>query len=378
MLKIRNFAPLRALPALTLAWLCLWPSPYARASVAEGVEKWQAGQFSAAVAQWQPYAARGDADALFNLGQAYKLGRGVAKDSKIAQSYYRRAAEKGHAPAATNLGILIAQNGNKSEAARWWRLAALRGEVRAQYMLGVMFFNGDGVARNVALAHALMQSAARAGFDQAKSALERMTPLITADVRKTSDELSARLAVGEENIIPGTSPILVAKDKNIATARNISINTPASSKTTSPTAPPSTTTAASSAAPASGTATAAAKTTGTAAKTSGPAAKTTSTSLDSQLAATAVTAPLDKASGTSGGQWRVQIGAYTQQQAAEVAWQNLLAANRKMLAGFSPFYEPHDSIIRLQISGAADRLTAKALCDKLTAIGKSCFVIRGS
>ena len=359
-------------PALLFWLIC---ATGAQASVADGVEKWQAGQYGAAVALWQPYAARGDADALFNLGQAYKLGRGVAKDTQIAQGYYRRAAEKGHAPAATNFGILLAQGGNKAEAARWWRLAALRGEVRAQYMLGVMFFNGDSVSRNVPLAHALMQSAARAGFDQARSALERMAPTITADVRKTSDELSARLVVGEDNVIPGTSPILVKRDTNSITppptntaARSISVPAPAP-KTAAPVKAKSVNNVAvASAAPASS---------APAPVAASKAAPKAATPVENTLAATAVTAPVDKAMGTQG-QWRVQIGAFAQQQVAEVAWQNLLATNRKMLAGFSPYYEPHDAIIRLQIAGATDRLGAKALCDKLTAIGKSCFVIRGN
>ena len=42
-----------------------------------GVDAWTRGDFPAAVKEWQAGAARGDADAQFNLGQAYKLGKGV-------------------------------------------------------------------------------------------------------------------------------------------------------------------------------------------------------------------------------------------------------------------------------------------------------------
>jgi TPR repeat protein len=71
----------------------------ALAGVKEGVDAWQAGNFGAAVKEWRPLADQGDSDAQFNLGQAYKLGRGVPADLRIAQSWYEKAAQQGHAPA---------------------------------------------------------------------------------------------------------------------------------------------------------------------------------------------------------------------------------------------------------------------------------------
>src|SRR3546814_13505721 len=68
-----------ALLALPLAAATLAPAP-ALADVKSGVEAWQRGDYQAAVAEWRPLAIAGDADAQFNLGQAYKLGRGVARD----------------------------------------------------------------------------------------------------------------------------------------------------------------------------------------------------------------------------------------------------------------------------------------------------------
>jgi TPR repeat protein len=68
-----------------------------------------------------PFAAKGDPDALFNMGQAYKLGRGVPLDKAKAEDFYRRAADKGHAPAQSNLGILLAQRGEKVQAAELWQ-----------------------------------------------------------------------------------------------------------------------------------------------------------------------------------------------------------------------------------------------------------------
>ena len=72
---------LLTLPLLALSTL----SVPARADVKAGVDAWQAGDYRTAVDEWRPLAIAGDADAQFNLGQAYKLGRGVPADLAQAQ-----------------------------------------------------------------------------------------------------------------------------------------------------------------------------------------------------------------------------------------------------------------------------------------------------
>ena len=65
--------------SLAIAALLL-PTEAAFADVKAGVDAWARGDYPAAVRQWQGPADKGDADAQFNLGQAYKLGRGVPTD----------------------------------------------------------------------------------------------------------------------------------------------------------------------------------------------------------------------------------------------------------------------------------------------------------
>ena len=69
--------------------------------------------YAAAVAIWRPLAEAGDADAAFNLGQAYRLGRGVPTDLAAAQTWFERAARKGHVDAQTTLGLLLFDTGNR-------------------------------------------------------------------------------------------------------------------------------------------------------------------------------------------------------------------------------------------------------------------------
>ena len=64
----------------------------------------------------------------------------------------RRLAEQGDADAQFNLGVMYA-NGegvlkDEAEAVRWFRLAADQGNAFAQYDLGVMYANGEGVPQD--------------------------------------------------------------------------------------------------------------------------------------------------------------------------------------------------------------------------------------
>lgn len=48
-------------------------------------------------------AAKGDADAQYNLGLIYEKGKGVPENDAVAVSWYRKAAEQGHVEAQKNL-----------------------------------------------------------------------------------------------------------------------------------------------------------------------------------------------------------------------------------------------------------------------------------
>jgi hypothetical protein len=196
--------------ALLLAGMAVMPAEAARKrpapaaapavpvapSVRAGVDLWRAGDYSAAVAMWQPFANAGDADAMFNIGQAYKLGRAVAKDQVAARDWYRRAAQKGHLPAQANLGILLFQAGDKAEAIRWLKAAADKNEMRAQYVLGVASWNGDGTPRSLTLAYAYLSRAAAQGLAEATTALNNLTGVIAPVERANGWAVATSLAAG--------------------------------------------------------------------------------------------------------------------------------------------------------------------------------------
>ena len=153
--------------------------PQAYADVKDGVDAWGRGDYEAAVAQWAGPAAKGDPDALFNMGQAYKLGRGVPKDLARAEDFYARAARKGQIRAADNYGILLFQTRRQAEAIPWLTASADRGEPRAMYILGIAAYNGDYVAKDPVRAYVMYDLAAGAGEDMATAARDSVAKTLT-------------------------------------------------------------------------------------------------------------------------------------------------------------------------------------------------------
>jgi len=170
------------------------PAMAADPTVKAGVEAWQRGDHAAAIAIWQPLAGKNDADALFNLGQAYKLGIGVSLDLPRAQELLERAARLGHLDAQTSLGLLLFQNGNRIAAMRWLKSAAERGEPRALLVYGTALFNGDGVERDPVKAYAYVSRAAAQGLAPAKETLAQMDELIPVEDRQKGVALAMAAA----------------------------------------------------------------------------------------------------------------------------------------------------------------------------------------
>ncbi len=178
-----KFSRFSLLAAGALA-LGLSATAFAQKNVRAGIEAWQRADYAGAVSIWRPLAEKGDSDAAFNLGQAYRLGRGVPVDLSQAQAWLQKAARKGHLDAQTTLGLLLFDSGSRSEAMSWLRTAAQRGEPRAMLVYGTALFNGDGVPRDPAMAYAYVSRSAAQGLEPAKSTLQEMDSILPVDVRQ--------------------------------------------------------------------------------------------------------------------------------------------------------------------------------------------------
>jgi len=293
-------------------------APPALAGVKEGVDAWQAKDYARAVVEWRAPAAAGDADAQFNLAQAYKLGRGVPADLKIAQDWYLKAALQNHEQAQANLGLILFQNGDRKGAMPWIQKAADRGEPRAQYVLGTAHFNGDLVPKDWVKGYALMTRAAAAGLPQAATSLGQMDRYISLADRQKGIALAKEMdktgsSSGTQHVEPPPAP----KPAQKPAIKPVPV-------------PPS----------------------ATAAPKPAPAAPVT---------------------GSSSSGWRVQLGAFGTETAATAAWNKL--SEKPGLKGLQYYVVKSGTVNRLQAGPLASRSSADQVCKAVKAWVVGCFPI---
>lgn len=298
------------IPAL-LAAAAFGAGPAFGQKVVAGIEAWQAGRYEEAVHNWKPLAERGDPDAQFNLGHAYRLGRGVPQDLRKAEDHYRRSAELGHVQAQAAYGLLLFQDGRRREAMPWIERAAEAGDPRAQYVLGTALFNGDLVGTDLPRAYALMRRAADSGLPQASQQLRLMEPhLSRADVER------GRAMAAEGRPPEQTAAAVDPRPRRVS---------------------------------------------GTTAATAAVAAPRRR--LDAPAPAPAAAT----------GRWRVQLGAFSNEENARRHWREVSRVSA--LAGLEPRYEKAGALVRLQAAGLANSAAAERACAAVKAAGKGCFTV---
>jgi uncharacterized protein len=131
------------------------------------------------------YQLAGDASSQNNIAVIYEHGRkGVPQDYKEALKWYRLSAEKGHAAAQNNLGVMYI-NGkgvpkDDKEGFKWNKLAAEQGYARGQYFVGFDYAMGEIVQKDYVLAHMWWNLAITNGHkgaaEQRNNMEEQMTP----------------------------------------------------------------------------------------------------------------------------------------------------------------------------------------------------------
>ena len=163
-------------------------------TVKSGVEAWQRGEHAEATAIWRNLAEKGDADAAFNLGQAFRLGRGVPADSAQAKRWFERSASQGHVDAQVSLGLLLFDSCDRGAAMNWLKKAADKGEPRALLVVGTALFNGDGLKQDPVLGYAYVSRSAAQGLEPAKTTLAEMDRIMSLADRRRGVAMAIEMA----------------------------------------------------------------------------------------------------------------------------------------------------------------------------------------
>ena len=144
--------------------------------------------------KWYTKAAeQGDATAQYFLGGMFMDGEGVPKNKQEAVKWYTKAAEQGDAGAMRSLGYLyyysngtvlrFSEDGvrfysdradDPEKGLEWYRKAADLGDTTAQFVLGTIFRDGDGVPKDKVSAFNWFTKAAEQGDDSAQGLLGDM------------------------------------------------------------------------------------------------------------------------------------------------------------------------------------------------------------
>jgi TPR repeat protein len=148
-----------------------------------------------------------DTQAQLTLAYLYYGGHQAPQDYREAAKWFRLAAERGNPAAQFYLGLMHAKGQgvpqDRVEAANWYRRAADGGNPEAQYNLGLAYANGEGVPQDNVSAHMCFNLASN-GFaasdsDKRSSAIRnrdvvaaKMTPEQIAEAERQAREWHPR------------------------------------------------------------------------------------------------------------------------------------------------------------------------------------------
>jgi TPR repeat protein len=124
-------------------------------------------------------AEKGDAEAQFQLGGIYDMGRGVPINHSAAVEWWAKASAQGHAQAQEELGYMykVGDTGvfqNKTKALKWLTEAANQGRPHALFSLGCQYKDGDGVQKDIKKGVGFLEAAAEFGHAGAALLLARV------------------------------------------------------------------------------------------------------------------------------------------------------------------------------------------------------------
>ena len=113
----------------------------------------------------------GDPDAQYDLAFMLDAGEGIPQDRAEAERLFRLSADQGDTDACLCIGGILYERGDYQEAEGYFTDAALKGDVKAMYNLGLMYSEGSLGESDMDKAEEWFESAAQEGFAYAQTSL---------------------------------------------------------------------------------------------------------------------------------------------------------------------------------------------------------------
>lgn len=138
---------------------------------------------------------RQDARAQFLRGLLFAYGRTVETDYVQAANLFRRAADKGYAPAEYSLGVMFAKGRgvriDPGAAVKLFESAAAKGLPAAQHNFAVMLAEGDGRPRDLGSAYVWFTLAGE-NLEISRQYRDRIQPLLS------NEQIASALRIADE------------------------------------------------------------------------------------------------------------------------------------------------------------------------------------
>jgi TPR repeat protein len=199
-----------AVKSLVVGSLLLVVCGPAHADFFAGQEAYERGDYETARREWLPLAQSGDAETEYRIARMIHYDQLEGEDAEAAR-WYRMAADRGHAAAQNNLGLLHEQGrgveADPAAAVAWYRRAAEQNLVAAQVNLARCYDQGIGLAENP---EAAAEWYARAASQQHAASQFRLGEMYAAGrgVPQDSKKAAKWLRRAEKNGHAGASQAL--------------------------------------------------------------------------------------------------------------------------------------------------------------------------
>lgn len=153
---------------------------------------------------WFLKAAEADhPDAQYMVGMSQFLGRGTKQDEPRAVTWLTHAAEQGHSRSQYQLGQAYLNGTGIEKDSTWGRYwleqAAWADHPQAQFLLAALFKKGLGGQKNLPEAWAWLKRADHNGNNEAKTALQKLTPTLTESEKQRGNQLFKKVGKADQD-----------------------------------------------------------------------------------------------------------------------------------------------------------------------------------